>query len=104
MRPEDIQGLIRRVWDCCRETPECVNSDKRLIYEMWKKDYFDACGKEWDLTYSEFKTFTIAESITRARRKAAEVGLIKPSENIQRRRFDDAAAMQYGLFDLVGPE
>jgi len=49
--------------------PDCRNSDKRLLWEFWKR-----CGLTFGETigYSDFMRATSSESVTRARRKVQE--------------------------------
>lgn len=77
---KEIRTMVRRA---CNKSQLAIDSDKKLIAEVWKM-----CG--WDNSkslYENLKMMPTAGSITRTRRRLVEEGLIEPSIDATERRY-----------------
>lgn len=75
-----------------KNDPRCANDDKLLIAKVWWTE-----GWHDKKLYEHIKTVSTPESITRARRKLVEEGLITPSEEAQRSRRENEEQVKIDL-------
>jgi len=71
------------VLDVYKADPSCVNDEHRLLEAVWLKEGWDDSKS----LYFNLQRVSHPESISRARRKLHEIGLIKYSEEATERRM-----------------
>lgn len=75
--------LSREIRAICLTNPKCADDDKLLVAKVWER-------LGWDYNKSIYENLAVlpsSDTITRARRKLVEEGLIKPSVEATERRY-----------------
>jgi len=76
MKPGELNGMMRTVFDVCQKNERCRADDRLLIWTIWSFEYPSLLGQP--LTLSVFRRLSCPETIRRARQRLQEGGLVLP--------------------------
>ena len=95
MKPSDLSGMMRAVFQACEKNPACKSDDRLLIWTIWQGEY-PALHRQ-PLSLSVFRQLTCPETIRRARQKLQEAGFCRPLEYITEHRQQTAQEFKADL-------
>ena len=97
MKPEELQGMMKRVYETCTVDPQCRSDDKRLIWHIWMDDLGAWWGME--INYDSFRKVSSPETIRRSRQKLQENGLCLPPDKVYQGRQSRAKDIRCSIND-----
>jgi hypothetical protein len=95
MKPADLNGMLRTVFQACQRNEACKQDDRLLIWTVWQSEY-PALHRQ-PLTLSVFRKLSCPETIRRARQRLQENGLCLPPKPVTEHRQRTAQEFQAEL-------
>ena len=84
-----MNATQKLVFEAYKNDPNCVNDENRLLEAVWLRQGWDSAKS----LYWNLSRVSHPESLSRARRKLHELGLIKYSEEAEIRRKEQYTEM-----------
>ena len=81
----NTQDMRHKILRIVNWLPNAADDDKLLIAKIWEQEGWDYM----DDIYTNLRRVSSPETIRRTRQKLVEEGVIKPSEAVSERRYND---------------
>jgi len=105
MKPEDLTGMMKRIYDVCQKKVLCKSSDRLLIWWIWAEDMGMFADGMTMITGHDFITKKLSnpETIRRSRQLLHQHGICLPPGKVYDARQELGEDMKHEITKIDPP-